>query len=93
MKIEKLIVRNTNKLIMRNFSNHYSHLDAEGSKTDFSKFLNNKPVEYLNIHNTPFSDFNVLSSLKRLRTLITSKGKLPDKIRQKLPKNCQIIEK
>ena len=93
MKIEKLILRNTGRLGMGSFSNHYTHLDAEGSKTDFSKFLKNKPVEYLNIHNTPFRNYAVLTSLKRLRTLVVSKGKLPDKVRSQLHKDCKVIEK
>ena len=93
MKIEEFHVRNSGKFHMKDFSNYYTYLNAEGSKTDFSKYLTNKPIEYLNIHNSPFSNYNVLNSLKKLRTLIITKDKLPAEIRSKLHKDCQVIEK
>lgn len=93
MKIEEFHARNTGVLSMHGFSNHYAYLDAEGSKTDFSKYLNNKPVKFLNIHNTPFSNYHVLPTLKQLRTLVVTKGKLPNKVKMKLHKDCTIIER
>lgn len=93
MKLEELHLRNTGNLSMRDFSNYYTYLDAEGSKTDFSKYIANKPLEYLNIHNTPFSKYSVLKTLHKLRTLIVSKGKLPDSLRLQLHKDCIVIEK
>ncbi|MCH2207771.1 MAG: hypothetical protein MK132_18100, partial [Lentisphaerales bacterium] len=66
---------------------------AEGSKSDFSSHLINKPVKYLNIHRTPFKNYEVLTTLKNLKTLIVTKGKLPENVKRALPENCQVIEK
>ena len=93
MKLEQLYVRNTGKFSMNDFSNYYTYLDAEGSKTDFSKYIAHKPIEYLNIHRTPFSKFHVLATLKKLRTLVVTKGKLPQSVRKKLHKDCKVVEK
>ena len=93
MKIEKLILKNTPFMSMEDFNNHCRHLDVEGSKTDFSYYLKNKPVEYLNIHKAPFSNFRSLVTLKRLKTLIIDEGILPNETRRKLPADCMIIEK
>lgn len=91
--IIKLNLRYTNKLPLGIFNHYYEHLDAEGSQNDFSPYLKNKPVQYLNIHQTPFSNYKVLTTLKKLQTLIVSKGKMPQSVRQKLPPNCTVIEK
>ncbi|MDD7985331.1 protein kinase [Lentisphaera marina] len=91
--IINLHLAHTGKLPLTHFSHYYEYLDAEGSKNDFSPFLKNKPVQYLNIHQTPFSSYKVLTTLKKLNTLIVTKGKLPDSVRVKLPPNCKIIEK
>ncbi|MCM8526044.1 MAG: hypothetical protein NE327_05980, partial [Lentisphaeraceae bacterium] len=93
MKIDELHARNTGVFEMKDFTNHYSYLDAEGSKTDFSIYLKRKPLRYLNIHNSSFSNYHILPTLKNLRTLIVSKGKLPEEVKKKLPKACRIIEK
>jgi len=91
--IINLKLRYAGKLPLQKFNHYYESLDAEGSKNDFAPYLNNKPVKYLNIHKTPFSNYGVLTTLKELQTLIVSKGKLPSGVREKLAKNCQIIEK
>ena len=93
MNIEELYVRNTNEMDMKDFSNHFSYLDAEGSKTDFSFYIKHKPLQFLNIHKSRFLNYRSLLTLKKLKTLIVTKGKLPNEIRQKLPKDCSVIEK
>ena len=91
--IINLRVSNTGKLPLKHFSHFYESLDAEGSKNDFSPFLENKPVKYLNIHRTPFGNYDVLMSLKNLKTLVVTKGKLLEMVRRQLPESCQVIEK
>jgi serine/threonine protein kinase len=93
LNIIELHLRNTGKLALKNVNHYYEYLDAEGSNNDFSPFLGNKPVQYLNIHRTPFNNYKVLTTLKKLKTLVVTKGKLPVNVRKKLPANCQIIEK
>ena len=93
LNIINLHMRNTSKMDLGIFNHFYEYLDAEGSENDFSAHLENKPVQYLNIHKTPFKNYKVLLTLKKLKTLVVSKGKLPDLVRDKLPKDCQIIEK
>ena len=93
MNIEELHIKNSLELDMDEFSNHYSYLDAERSKTDFSFYLKHKPLQYLNIHKSKFSNYRTLLSLKQLKTLVVTKDKLPNEIRVKLPKDCQVIEK
>ena len=93
LNIINLHMRNTPKMDLDIFNHFYEHLDAEGSSNDFSPYLENKPVQLLNIHKTPFKNYQVLTTLKKLKTLIVSRGKLPKSVRQKLPDNCQIIEK
>lgn len=93
LNIINLIVRNTGKLSLKKFSHFYESLDAEGSKNDFSPFLENKPVQYLNIHKTPFGNYEILTSLKNLKVLVVTKDKLPEHVRERLPESCQVIEK
>ncbi|MCM8529637.1 MAG: hypothetical protein NE330_00630, partial [Lentisphaeraceae bacterium] len=93
LNIIELHMRNTSKMNLAHFTHFYEYLDAEGSLSDFSLYLQNKPVKYLNIHQSAFTNYSVLLTLKNLKTLILSKGKLPQNIIAKLPKNCQIIEK
>ena len=93
MKVIELHVRNSKKLNMEDYELFCEYLDAEGSKTDFSLYIRNKRLHYLNIHNSAFTNYHVLPTLKSLKTLVVSKGKLPDEIRAKLRKDCQIIEK
>ena len=93
LNLISLHMRNTPRIDLKVFNHFYEHLDAEGSNNDFSPFLANKPVQYLNIHKTPFKNYKVLLTLKKLKALIVTRGKLPKSIRTKLPKNCQIIEK
>ncbi|MCM8539274.1 MAG: serine/threonine protein kinase [Lentisphaeraceae bacterium] len=93
MKIEELHAKNTGLFEMNDFTNHYSYLDAEGSKTDFSIYIKSRPLRFLNIHNSSFSNYHILPTLKYLKTLIVTKGKLPDAIRKQLPTDCQVIEK
>ena len=93
LNIIELHLRNTGKMDLGIFSHYYEYLDAEGSRNDFSEYLLNKPVKYLNIHQSPFGDYSVLKTLKNLKTLIVSKGKLPASVREKLPLDCKIIEK
>jgi len=93
LNIINLQMRNTDRLPLKNFNHYYEVLDAEGSQNDFSPFLKNKPVQYLNIHRTPFGDYGVLTTLKNLKTLIVTKGHLPNAVRRKLPANCKVIEK
>ena len=92
LNIINLHLAHTSKLPLENFNHYYEYLDAEGSKNDFAPYLNNKPVQYLNIHQTPFSNYQVLTTLKKLNTLIVTKGKLPDKVRAQLPVNCQVMK-
>jgi len=93
LNIISLYMRNTPRMKLDIFNHFYEYLDAEGSKNDFSPYLENKPVQYLNIHKTPFRNYGVLLTLKNLKTLIVSKGKLPNSVREKLPEDCQVIEK
>lgn len=93
LNIIALHLRNSGKMNLAHFSHFYEYLDAEGSQNDFSKYLLNKPVKYLNIHKSSFSDYKVLCTLKNLETLIVTKGVLPDSVRKKLPSNCKVIEK
>jgi len=93
LNIIRLHMRNTPRMELEIFNHFYEYLDAEGSNNDFSPYLENKPVQYLNIHNTPFRRYNVLLSLKKLKTLVVTKGKLPNSIRVKLPRDCKVIEK
>lgn len=93
LNILELHFRNTGPFPLKYLTHYYEYLDAEGSKNDFSPFLENKPVKYLNIHNSLFTNYKVLTTLKNLETLIVSKGKLTEKIRSKLPKNCKVVEK
>ena len=93
MKIDKLILRHTPRINLSTFDHNITHLDAEGSKTDFSSSLKGKPIEYLNIHGTPFRHYKHLLELRQLKTLIVSRGKLPPNIKQELSKTCKIIEK
>ena len=93
LNIISLHMRNTPKMNLDIFNHFYEYLDAEGSNNDFSPHLENKPVQYLNIHNTPFIDYQVLLTLKKLKTLIVSKGKLSNTVREKLPEDCRIIER
>ena len=93
MNIVEFHARNTKKFDMEDFGSYYEYLDAEGSKTDFSIYIRNKPIKYLNIHNSAFTNYHVLPTLKSLKTLIVTKGELPDEIKGKLGKDCQVIEK
>ena len=93
MKIEEMHVRNTGVMKMEEFNNYYNYLDAQGSKTDFSLYLQGRPLNFLNIHNSAFSNYHVLTTLKKLKTLIVTRGRLPEDIRSRLPKDCRIIEK
>ncbi|WDE97271.1 protein kinase [Lentisphaera profundi] len=93
LTIINLHLRHTGKLPLENFNHFYEYLDAEGSQNDFSPFLKNKPVQYLNIHQSPFGNYGVLTTLKKLKTLIVTKGALAQNVRRKLPKDCQVIEK
>ena len=67
--IINLHLRHTGKLPLTHFSHYYEYLDAEGSQNDFSPYLKNKPVQYLNIHQTPFSNYRVLTTLKKIEHL------------------------
>ena len=78
---------------MGEFPHLYESLDAEGSKADFSIYLRNMPVRELNIHKSAFTNYHVLPTLKKLRKLTVTKGRLPEGIRRKLHKDCEIIEK
>ena len=93
LNIIELHLRNTGKMNLSHFSHYYEYLDAEGSKNDFSNYLENKPLKYLNIHKAPFEKIEVLKTLKNLKTLIVSKNQLPVSVRNQLPKECKIIEK
>lgn len=93
LSIIALHVKNTGRLPLHNFNHYYEYLDAEGSRNDFSKYLKNKPVRYLNIHQSGFRDYGVLATLKNLERLTVSKGKLPDNVRRQLPKKCVVVEK
>ena len=93
LKVERLYMRNTGDLNIEPFAKQLLELDAEGSRTDVSRYLRDSRVERLNIHKSAFLDHAVLSSLKHLRELIVTKGKLHAAIRAKLPKDCVVIEK
>jgi tetratricopeptide (TPR) repeat protein len=92
-RIERLHMRNTPNLDISDHARYLVQLDAEGSKTDVSKYLKDSRVEVLNIHRSAFKNYAVLTSLKNLRELAVSNGKLPDSIRRTLPQDCKVVEK
>jgi hypothetical protein len=93
LKVERLYMRHTQRLDITPFAKQLLELDAEGSQADVSRYIRDSRVEQLNIHESAFSDYAVLASLKHLRQLTVTRGKLPGAIRAKLPKGCVVIEK
>ena len=68
-------------------------LDVSKSKLDVSEFIENMPLVKLNISKAPFTNWQVLRSLKFLQTLTVSKGQMPKNIKESLPSHIKIIEK